>query len=72
MGILSAVRNKSKEETMKSDFTKELYVQVCDREGDKPAYAAFSDLIDSSEDNGAVAVYELVSVKKLRVTRELK
>jgi len=60
---------------MKSDFTKEMFVQVLDRENDRPIYFAFPDLEDANEnaENDAdVAVYQLVAVKHLKITRQLK
>ena len=68
---------------MKGDFTKQLFVQVLDRmarrrrkkEGVKPIYSAFSDLDEAdknAENAGDVAIYQLVDVKHLKVTRELK
>ena len=60
---------------MKGDFTKQLFVQVADREGVTVIYSAFSD-VDEADENaenaGDVAIYQLVEVKHLKVTRELK
>lgn len=68
--------NFQREETkMKADFTKQIFVQVADREADRPIYSAFVDLDEADENAencGDVGVYELVAVKHLKVTRELK
>jgi len=60
---------------MKGDFTKQLFVQIANREGVKVIYSAFSDLDEAdenAENAGDVAIYQLVGVKHLKVTRELK
>jgi len=60
---------------MKDDFPKQLFVQILDREGMIPIRSAFPDLEDAREDaenGGDVAIYQLVEVKGLKITRELK
>jgi len=70
------ILNCKKENTsMEGDFPKQLLVQVVDREDQEPIRSAFSDLEEAQEDaenDGDVAIYQLVGVKHLKVTRELK
>lgn len=60
---------------MKGDFPKHIFVQVFDREGTEPLRSVFTEIEEAREDaenGGDVAVYQLVAVKHLKVTRELK
>lgn len=54
-----------------NDFPARLYVHVCDRDGDDAILNAQTNLI-GIDNNEKVAIYSLVELKTMTVTRRLK